>query len=258
MGAVVVGEGHQDHEDDGHHREDQDTGERQSQQGLVKLFVHQTAQVIRTGFQALALALMLLGDLVLLDVQAPGVHKGHNEEDGQHAIEQDLEGVVPVDLGIGVQNGAVFIVGANLAQGRKHAHPVAAGGDHVEDEHDLEEQKQQAAKHLSAGHAAKAHHQEGGPGLPVSFLEGGKDIGKLLSDPQSQITEETADGEEKAADCSGDRGKEACELVKEFLSLAQLEKFQVTVSFHIIAPFIKWLEPKPDSNHSFGSAKVND
>ena len=219
MRAVIVGEGHEDHEHDRQHGKDHDARERKSEKSLVELLVDQAAQVVGAGFQAPAGALILLGDLVLLDVEAPGIEKGDNKEDRQHAVEQDLEGVVAVSRGIGVEHGVVLLMGADPAQRGQQAQPVAAGCDHVKEEDGFKEQEHQPPQHLAAGHGPETHHQEGGAGLPVALLEGREDVGKFPADAERGIFEEAADRQEEARDRPGDRGKEACQPVDEFLTL---------------------------------------
>ena len=143
MLEVIVGEGHQDHKEDGHHRKDQDTGQREGQQGAVEVVVHQGVEVVPAALEGLAASQDFLGNLVLLDVGPPGVDKGHNKEEGQDAVKQDFEGVVAVNGFRHFNHAEAALLLHHLgvsfhgAQAGQLAQPIAAGGDHIENEYDL-------------------------------------------------------------------------------------------------------------------------
>ena len=112
----------------------------------------------------------------MLDVHAPGVDKGDDEEDGQHAVEEDLEGVVAVYLGIGVQDLVIFLVRADGAEGGQLAQPQRAGRDHIEDEYGFEGEEEDATQDLPPCDIAEAHDDIGDLGLPVAVGKGGDQI----------------------------------------------------------------------------------
>ena len=99
MLIVIVGKSNQNHENDGQNGEEGHAQDGHGQQGLVELGVQHVMQVLLGGLELLAIGQVLLGELVLLHVQAPGVEERQDEEDGQYAVEHDEEGVVAVDNG---------------------------------------------------------------------------------------------------------------------------------------------------------------
>ena len=158
----------------------------------------------------------------------PGVDERHDEEDGQHAVEQDLEGVVHggiVRVGDGLDHltepaGQVLdlfrdLIGALGAQGGQQAQIPGAHEHHVSDKDYLEQQEQEAPQDLTPGDAAEAHDEIGKLGLPVAFHKGGPDILRLVGDAQPDLLEEAADALEEIPYGYGDGGEEAEELILE-------------------------------------------
>ena len=99
--------------------------------------VYHGVKVIPATFQLFAGGQDLLRHLVLLDIHPPGVDESDDEEDGQYAVEQDLERVIIIGGNVVVIDFIVNFGGADLAQGRHHGQPVAAGQDHVADEYNF-------------------------------------------------------------------------------------------------------------------------
>ena len=232
MGAVVVGEGHQDHEHQGHHREDQNAGEGQSEQGLVELIVHQGPKVVLAALELFAGAKDLLRDLVLLDVEAPGEDERHDEEHGEHAVQQDLEGVVAVDGDIGVQELVILLVGPDEAQTGQHAHPVYAVEDHIADEDHLKDEEQQAPQDLAPSDAAEAHDKIGQLGFPIAVDEGLHDVLQLVGDGEASLFEPPPDAQNGMPDGHGDGGKEADEAVFEPFPFGKFQILQIRIFLH--------------------------
>ena len=221
MQGVVVGEGNQDHKDDGHHRKDQNTQQRQAQQGLVELIIHHGPQVILTGAELLAALQDALGDLILLNIQSPGVDETNDEEQGQHTVEKDLKGIVVVTGHVLIQEFVVFLHGALVTQVVQHGQPVDAAEDHVHDESHLHQEEQQATKHLAAGDGAKAHHKIGNTGLPVTFLEGNKDIDKFNGHLAEELADRVSEILKAIPDATGNAYDQAHQGIQEPMTLRQ-------------------------------------
>ena len=232
MGAVVVGESHQNHEDNGDHREDDNTGDGQSQQGLMELVVQNGAQIILAAFQLFSGSKDLLGDAVLLHVQPPGVDKSDNEQDGKQAVQENLKGVVAIDPDIGIQDLVVYFTGGDVAKGAELAQPVAAGGNHVNDKDRLKGEEQQAPHDLPPGNVAKAHDQERNLGFPASLGKGGDDVHHLVFNPHKESHNLGDNGLSKVHKPLGDAEEKLDNVVPQPLNGIQPEIFQIRQFFH--------------------------
>ena len=221
MGGVKVGERHQDHEEDGQYREHEHAQRGQRQQRLVELAVRQGLYIVLGALELLAGGQDLLGDLVLADVGSPGVQKRQHEEQRQHAVEQDEEGVVAVD-GL-----ATLLVGLNDAQGVQLAQVRRAEVHHVQVEHRLEQEEQYAPAPLAAGEGTGAHHQVGQPGLPVAVPEGGEQIRDGEPQPLEQTHDPQAQPLEQAADPARQAREEPAAVMGELLGLAHFQVIQI-------------------------------
>ena len=232
MGAVVVGKGHQNHEDDGDHREDDNAGNGQSQQCLMELVVQNGTQVVLAAFQLFAGGKDLFGNPVLLHIQPPGVDKGDHEDDGKQAVQEDLKGVVAVDPDIGVQDLIVHFTGGHIAKGAELAQPVAAGGDHVYNKYHLEEKEQQAPQNLSPGNVAEAHNQERNLGFPAALGKGGDDVHDLVFNPYKESHNLGDNGLAEVHKPLGDAKDKLDNVVPQPLKGIQPEIFQIRQFFH--------------------------
>ena len=162
----------------------------------MELIVHDGMQVLFSALELLPGSQNLLRHLVLPDIYTPGVNKGDDEKDRQHAVEQDLERVVMIGGGIGVQDLVVFLRGTDLTQRRQHTQPVTAGQDHERDKDNFKQQKQQSPQNLPPGYIAEAHHEEGKLGFPVSVNKGVHNVGDFGADSFSALLDEFPDLQE--------------------------------------------------------------
>ena len=183
MSAVIVGEGNEDHEQNRDYREDKDARDGQCQQRLVELIVQHGTKVVLSAFELLARGKDLLRDPVLLHVQPPCVDKSDDEENGQEAVQQNFKRVVAVDPDVGVQHLVVYLSGGHIAQRAELAQPVAAGCDHINDEHRFKDKEQQSLQHLTPGNIAEAHHKVGYLRFPAAPCKGGGAIRQPVSMP---------------------------------------------------------------------------
>ena len=167
--SIVAGEGHQNHVNDGQNGEDDDAGQRQSQQSLVELIVDQRADIILAALDTLAAGGNVHADAALLDLQTPGPDKCDDKHNRQKAIEHDLDGIVAGDPVLGddlhtvsLSNG--FLEAAlNRADGCTGLEPVAlgqpvntaAGEKHVCDKHYFEQEEEQTSHDLAVVDIAK-------------------------------------------------------------------------------------------------------
>ena len=203
--VVIVGESHQHHEDDGQHSEHHNTGQRQSQQGLVELIVHQRPQVILAALDLSAGSGNIHADTALLDLHSPCGDKAHNEDSGQKAVQQHTDGVVTVNPHIDIQNLIVDVAALHRTDGGTVLEPVdlaqpvktAGGHGHIGNKDNLEQQEQQSAHHLSVIQVAKAKEQEGQLYCPVALGEGGENIHRLITNGAAALDKEFANGHEQ-------------------------------------------------------------
>ena len=97
MCGIIAGKCDKHHENDGKHRESQNTDKGKRQHGLMELVVKQRLEVLLARFYLLALCGNVHANTALLDLQSPGVEECNDEDDGQKTIEQYLDRVVTGD-----------------------------------------------------------------------------------------------------------------------------------------------------------------
>ena len=216
VGGIVAGEGHQHHVDDGQHGEHQNTDQGERQQGLVELFVHQCPQIVLGMAQTAAGGLDLHVDAALLDLHSPGGHKGHDEHNGQQTIQHDLDRVIAGDPNIGVVNLVIDEAALDRTNGRAGLEPVAllqpvdaaAGNDHVADEYNFKQQKQQTAGDLAVENIAEAKNQEGQLHCPIALREGRADVHQLVPDGEEALSKEMPNAAKQVHEVAGDGAEE--------------------------------------------------
>ena len=238
VGAVIVGERHQNHKQNRQHREDDDARHRQRQQRLVELIVDDAAQVVLAALQFLAGGENLLCNLVLPDVHPPCVDERKNKEDRQNAVQQNLEGVVVIGRDENIQIFVIDLAGPDLAEGRQHTQPVSAGQNHVPDKHDFKKQEQQPPKNLSPGDTAKAHDEKGKLGFPVPVNKSAHNIRHFSADGRRSLFQALPDFQEEVTDSLRNSGKEATEFVSELCPFGKSQILQITELCHIRDPLL--------------------
>ena len=232
VSAVIVGEGNEDHEQNRDYREDKDARDGQCQQRLVELIVQDGTKVVLSAFQLLARGKDLLRDPVLLHVQPPCVDKSDDEENGQQAVQQNFKRVVAVDPDVGVQHLVVYLSGGHIAQRAELAQPVAAGCDHINDEHRFKDKEQQSPQHLTPGNIAEAHHKVGYLCFPAAPCKGGGAIRQLVSDAPESTCDPVPDGFDQRGQPARDAENEQDNVVPQTLKRVQPEVFQIRQFLH--------------------------
>ena len=182
-------------------------------------------QVLLGGLELLAIGQVLLGELVLLHIQAPGVEERQDKEDGQHAVEHDEEGVVTID-GLTADLG-----GLDSTQGSQLGHVGAAEAEQVHIENRLEQEEQDAAQPLAAGAGAEAHHRVGDAGLPVALAIGVEDVVQFTANAGEDAHEPIENALEEIQDGLGEIHQKAAQLVQELLRAVKPQKFQIRHAF---------------------------
>ena len=232
VSAVIVGEGNEDHEQNRDYRENKDARDGQCQQRLVELIVQHGTKVVLSAFELLSRGKDLLRDPVLLHVQPPCVDKSDDEENGQEAVQQNFKRVVAVDPDVGVQHLVVYLSGGHIAQRAELAQPVAAGCDHINDEHSFKDKEQQSPQHLTPGNIAEAHHKVGYLCFPAAPCKGGGAIRQLVSDAPESACDPVPDGFDQRGQPAGDAENEQDNVVPQTLKRVQPEVFQIRQFLH--------------------------
>ena len=196
----------------------------------MELVVHQGAQVFFAAAQLFAGGQNLFGNLVLLHVLPPGVKEGNDEEDGQHAVKQDLEGIVVVGGHFHVQHQVVFLRGPLQAQGGQHGKPVPASQNHIADKDHFKQQEQHAPQNLAPGQAAEAHDQIGDFCFPVALDKGRHDVLGFPGDGLPRGLERAADGQGQVLEKYGNAQHNFYQAVNRFFPLAQPQRFLFVVA----------------------------
>ena len=246
VAGVVVGEGHQHHVDDGQDGEGQDAHQRQGQQGLVELIVQKGLHILLAAADLLTLGGDVHADAALLDLETPGVDEADDEDDGQKAVEHDLDRIVTGDPYVGIVDGIVLEAALDRTHGVADLKPVAlvqpveAGtqgvaadrNKHKEDEYDLEQQKQHTAQELSVEEIAEAEDEEGELHRPVALGEGVADVLELTRDGQTAVLEEIQDAAAELAKPQRDGAEEQLQVVEKRLEFIELQVLKRAESFH--------------------------
>ena len=235
MSSVVAGEGHQDHVNNGEDGEEHDANQGQSQQGLVELIVHQRPEVILAALDFLALSGDVGADAALLHLQAPGIDKADDEQNGEQAVKHDLYGIVTGLPDFLVPNRIVDEAALDSTDGFTGLEPVAllqpvdtaAGTDHVGNKDRLKQEEEQAAHDLSVVNISKTKDKEGQLYCPVTLGKGSNDVENFVFDGLAATYEEGYDAASQLDKPTGNAGKEQLQIVPETLQLAQLEILQI-------------------------------
>ena len=229
MGSVVAGESHQNHVDDGQNGKSEDTGHGQSQQGLVEIIVQQGAEVVAGTLDALALGSDVHADAALLDLDAPGVDEGDDEDDGQQAVKHDLDRVVTANPHIGIEDGIILETALDGTDGGAGPEPVAlgqpvgaaAGNQHVTDKDYFKYQEQNTSQDLSVVKIAETKNNERELYSPVALGKSGANVNKQVFDADSNVFEEIQNRQTELFEPTGDRAEEQLELIEKSIKLIQ-------------------------------------
>ncbi|MPM85201.1 hypothetical protein SDC9_132279 [bioreactor metagenome] len=146
MRIIIVGEGDQNHENDGDDGKGKDAQHRQGQQRLVKLAVGECREIAFGASELFTACQDLLADSVLPDVHPPGIKKSTNEKDGDDAIQQDQKAVIPVG------RDAALPCCFHCPQGVHLGQVGSAEEQHIQQKDDLKYEKQQPPQELPARH----------------------------------------------------------------------------------------------------------
>ena len=174
----------------------------------------------------------IVGDCKGCDQMAAEYIAKYIEENGQEAVQQNFKRVVAVDPDVGVQHLVVYLSGGHIAQRAELAQPVAAGCDHINDEHRFKDKEQQSPQHLTPGNIAEAHHKVGYLCFPAAPCKGGGAIRQLVSDAPESACDPVPDGFDQRGQPAGDAENEQDNVVPQTLKRVQPEVFQIRQFLH--------------------------
>ena len=140
--------------------------------------------------------------------------------------------VIKSDPDVGVQHLVVYLSRGHIAQRAELAQPVAAGCDHINDEHSFKDKEQQSPQHLTPGNIAEAHHKVGYLCFPAAPCKGGGAIRQLVSDAPESACDPVPDGFDQRGQPAGDAENEQDNVVPQTLKRVQPEVFQIRQFLH--------------------------
>jgi len=162
----------------------------------------------------------------------------------EDAVEQDKEAVVPVYGHTALLDG---LHGAQCPQ-LGQVHP--AEGQHVQDEHSLEEEEQDAPEELPPGDGAKSHHKVGDAGLPVALHKGFRQVLKVQGCRLKEMDRCPPQLHQPLNEPPRQFGKKPSEVMEQAGALAHFQVFQISHAITIPAVSLR-----PDEKCGLGAER---
>ena len=131
-----------------------------------------------------------------------------------------------------VSSTSLYTSQGHIAQRAELAQPVAAGCDHIYDEHRFKDKEQQSPQHLTPGKCPKAHHKVGYLCFSSCPLCCGDAIRQLVRMPLKAPAIPFPTALTKRGQPAGDAENEQDNVVLQTLRRVQPEVFQIRQFLH--------------------------
>ena len=160
MLMVIAGKGYEDHEDQGHDGETEDSEYGESQQKSMQVFLSERADVVLKGRDAHPLFLTELRTVCTLSRHASHKDGRSREHKSDHSVQQAEHGIVARRVFVNSKSLVVYLSLFHGAQGDKITQGADTKGNKINEVTDFDCQEDKSPDDLPVCYVAKTEDEE--------------------------------------------------------------------------------------------------